>query len=169
MSSLRIGSGFDVHRLRKGRPLILGGVNIPYKKGLDGHSDADVLCHAIADSLLGAARLGDIGFLFPDSDPTYKDANSLLLLEIVGKLLNESGFKIKDIDCVIIAQEPKLSAYRDLMRKNVAKALKIDKENIGIKATTTEKLGYVGKGEGIAASASCLVKFKKSKNKRSEK
>jgi 2-C-methyl-D-erythritol 2,4-cyclodiphosphate synthase len=170
MSQIRIGNGFDVHCLKEGRKLILGGVSIPFDRGLDGHSDADVLCHAIADSLLGAARLGDIGLLFPDTDPDYKDANSLELLKIVGDILSENNFKILDIDCVVAAQAPKLSPYRKEMRQNIAKALNISKDNVGLKATTTERLGFVGKGEGIAASAICLVKHRsKSKSKKAKK
>ena len=168
MSKFRIGNGFDVHRLKKGRALIIGGALIPYNKGLDGHSDADVLCHAIADALLGASRLGDIGLLFPDTDPAYKDASSIALLEIVGELVRENGFEIIDIDSVIAAQEPKLSDYRKVMRTNIALALKIDFDNVGVKATTTERLGFVGKGEGIAASATCLLKLKKNKKPKGE-
>ena len=154
---MRIGSGYDVHRLAEGRKLILGGVEIPYEKGLLGHSDADVLLHAIADALLGAARLGDIGKHFPDTDPAYKDADSLKLLEAAANLLREEGFEILDIDCVIAAQAPKLSPYREAMRENIARVCGIATENIGVKATTTERLGFEGREEGISAEAVALV------------
>lgn len=154
--NLRIGNGFDVHAFAENRKLILGGVEIPGCAGLDGHSDADVVTHAIMDGLLGAARLGDIGKLFPDTDDSFKDANSIELLKTVANLIKESGFEIIDIDCVIMAQKPKISGYRDDMCRCVADALSISPENVGIKATTTEKLGFVGREEGIAASAVCL-------------
>ena len=154
---LRTGLGMDVHAFAHGRLLILGGVDIPYKMGLQGHSDADVLVHAIMDALLGAARLGDIGKLFPDTCANYKDANSLELASNVAARVMDAGFEILDIDCVIAAQEPKLSPYRDQMRENIAHALNISIDNIGIKATTTEHLGFEGRGEGISAWAVCLL------------
>ncbi len=154
---LRIGLGYDVHGFAAGRRLVIGGVTIPHDRGLDGHSDADVLCHAIADSLLGAAREGDIGKLFPDTDPRYKDADSLELLSQVAAFIRQKGYEIIDVDCVIVAQAPKLSPYRDAMRERIATALDIDKDQIGIKATTTEHLGFEGREEGIGAQAVCLL------------
>ena len=154
---MRIGMGYDVHRLTEGRKLILGGVEIPYEKGLLGHSDADVIVHAIMDALLGAAGLGDIGKHFPDTDPKYKDISSILLLEHVGDLLNENHMCIGNIDATIIAQAPKLAPYREEMMENVAKALKIERSQINIKATTEEGLGFTGSGEGISAQAICLL------------
>jgi len=154
---MRIGSGYDVHRLVVDRDLILGGVNIPYEKGLLGHSDADVLLHAIMDALLGAAALGDIGLHFPDSDPEYKGISSVILLQKVGELLNENLFFIENIDATIIAQAPKMRPHIDNMRKNIADALGIDISQINVKATTEEGLGFTGSGEGIAASAICLL------------
>ena len=153
----RIGLGYDVHAFASGRKLILGGVEIPFEKGLDGHSDADVLVHAIMDAILSAMRAGDIGKLFPDTDPAYKDADSIRLLEAVGMLVKERGFEIVDIDSVIMLQQPKVSPYREQMRVNIAKALHVDVDNIGIKATTTEHLGYEGRGEGASAQAVCLL------------
>ncbi len=153
----RIGLGYDVHAFAQGRRLVIGGVDIPYSKGLDGHSDADVLVHAIMDALVGALRAGDIGKLFPDTDPAYKDADSIKLLEHVGKLVRESGWKIVDVDSVIMIQEPKMAPHREQMRQNVARALQIDVDNIGIKATTTEWLGYEGRGEGVSAQAVALL------------
>lgn len=163
MSHIRCGLGIDVHAFASpeaGRKLIIGGVDVPHDRGLDGHSDADVLAHAIADALLGAARLGDIGKLFPDNDPTYKDADSLKLLSEVGKALQEKDFQIIDIDSVICAQEPKLSPYRDQMRANLAEALNLSPDSIGVKATTTEHLGFEGRGEGISAYATCLLSYR---------
>lgn len=157
LRKLRVGLGMDVHAFAPNRKLILGGVDIPHHQGLDGHSDADVLLHAIADALLGAARLGDIGKHFPDTDPTYKDADSLKLLEAAANLLREEGFEILDIDCVIAAQAPKLSPYREAMRENIARACGIAADNIGVKATTTERLGFEGREEGISAEAVALV------------
>ena len=154
---LRIGLGYDVHALVKGRKLILAGVEIPHTLGLLGHSDADVLAHAIADALLGAIRGGDIGKLFPDTDPAYKGADSLVLLGAVADLVRERGYEILDIDCVISAQAPKLSPHREAMRENLARAMKIDVENIGVKATTTEHLGFEGREEGISAQAVALL------------
>lgn len=155
--ALRIGLGYDVHAFAPDRKLILGGVDIPHHQGLAGHSDADVLAHAVADALLGAIRGGDIGKLFPDTDPAYAGANSLVLLAAVAQLVRDSGFTIVDIDCVIAAQAPKLSPYREAMRGNLAEACGIDTDNIGIKATTTEHLGFEGREEGISAQAVALV------------
>lgn len=159
---LRTGIGMDVHAFAEGRQLIIGGVHIPSPRGLDGHSDADVLAHAIADALLGAARLGDIGKLFPDTDPAFKDADSLQLLASVCACVREHGFTILDVDSVIAAQAPKLSPYRDQMRENIARAMGVESENVGVKATTTEHLGFVGREEGIAAYATCLLAKKPS-------
>ena len=147
---MRIGMGYDVHRLVEGRELILGGVKIPYEKGLLGHSDADVLLHAVMDALLGAAALGDIGRHFPDTDPAYKGASSLKLLEHVGKLIDEKLYVIGNIDATIIAQRPKMAPYIEEMRKNVAETLGIETDQVNIKATTEEGLGFTGSGEGIA-------------------
>lgn len=154
---MRIGHGYDVHRLTDGRKLILGGVEIPFEKGLLGHSDADVLVHAIMDSLLGAVALGDIGKLFPDNDEKYENADSIALLENVVDILTENGFTIGNIDSTIICQLPKLSPFIDLMREKIAKACKTDKENVSVKATTEEHLGFTGSGEGISAHAVCIV------------
>ena len=154
---MRIGHGYDVHRLVTGRKLILGGVDIPHHQGLDGHSDADVLAHAVSDALLGAVRGGDIGKLFPDTDPAYAGADSLKLLAAVADLVREKGYDIVDIDCVVAAQAPKLSPYRDRMRENLAAACGIDVDAIGVKATTTEHLGFEGREEGISAQAVALV------------
>lgn len=154
---MRIGQGYDVHRLVGGRKLIIGGVNIPYELGLDGHSDADVLLHAISDALLGAAALGDIGKHFPDTDEKYKGADSLMLLSEVGKLLSSEDYKIVNIDATIIAQKPKMSPYIAGMRENIANALKIDVKSVSVKATTEEGLGFTGKGEGISSLAVCLI------------
>jgi len=154
---LRIGQGMDVHAFAPGRPLIIGGVKIPHYQGLDGHSDADVLTHAIMDALLGAARAGDIGKLFPPTDPAFKNADSIKLLEHVAARVRELGFEILDVDSVIAAQEPKLSPHRDAMRQNLASAMGISVENVGVKATTTERLGYEGREEGMTAYASCLL------------
>ena len=154
---MRIGMGYDVHRLVPDRDLIMGGVKIPYEKGLLGHSDADVLLHAISDALLGAAALGDIGKHFPDSDPQYKGISSLILLEHVGNLLEENCFFIENIDATIIAQAPKMRPHIDQMRANIAKALGIDMEQVNVKATTEEGLGFTGTGEGISSQAICLL------------
>lgn len=154
---MRAGLGYDVHKLVEGRDLIIGGVKIPYEKGLLGHSDADVLLHAISDALLGAASLGDIGRHFPDTDPEYKDADSLKLLEQVGKLVEEKVFFIENIDATIIAQAPKMRPYIAQMEKNVAKALNIAADRVNIKATTEEGLGFTGSGEGISAQAVCSL------------
>ena len=150
---MRIGQGYDVHRLVQERELILGGVSIPYEKGLLGHSDADVLVHAIIDALLGAAAMGDIGTLFPDTDPKYKGISSIFLLKEVGKILEEHAYIIGNIDATIIAQKPKLAEFREKMEETIAKTLKIEKSQINIKATTEEGLGFTGKEEGISAQA----------------
>mgnify|MGYP004609473543 FL=1 len=155
--SMRIGMGYDVHRLVEGRDLIIGGVKIPYEKGLLGHSDADVLLHAIMDALLGAAALGDIGKHFPDTDPAYKGISSIKLLEKVGELLEENHVFIENIDATIIAQTPKMRPHIDAMRENIAKALLIDVGQVNVKATTEEGLGFTGSGEGISSQAICLV------------
>ncbi|WP_261428686.1 2-C-methyl-D-erythritol 2,4-cyclodiphosphate synthase [Xiamenia xianingshaonis] len=154
---LRTGVGYDVHAFAEGRPLVLGGVNVPHTRGLAGHSDADVLAHAVADALLGAVRGGDIGKLFPDTDPAYAGADSLVLLAAVAEKVRAEGFAIIDVDSVITAQAPKLSPYRDCMRENLACAMGIAVENVGVKATTTERLGFEGREEGISATATCLV------------
>ena len=154
---MRIGHGYDVHRLVEGRKLILGGVEIPFEKGLDGHSDADVLVHAVMDALLGAAALGDIGKLFPDSDARYLGADSIELLKTVRTVLLENGWKLSNLDATVIAQRPKLAPYIDTMRKRIADALETDAENVSVKATTEERLGFTGSGEGIAAHAVCLI------------
>ena len=157
MTTLRIGHGYDVHRLVEGRRLILGGVDIPWEKGLLGHSDADVLVHAIMDALTGAARLGDIGKLFPDTDPAYAGISSLKLLREVGRLLSEKGFAVVNIDATLLAQAPKVGPYRPRMAANVAEALGIDPEQVNIKATTEEGLGFTGDGSGMAAHAVVLL------------
>ncbi len=154
----RVGSGYDVHRLVEGRDLILGGVNIPYNKGLLGHSDADVLLHALMDALLGAASLGDIGEHFPDTEEAYKGISSLELLDRVAERLKEEGFSVGNIDATIMAQKPKLAPYKEKMKNNIAEALGIPLGSINLKATTTEKLGFVGREEGIAAEAVCIIK-----------
>ena len=154
---LRIGHGYDVHQFAEGRRCILGGVDVPSERGLLGHSDADVLAHALADAVLGAARLGDIGKLFPDTDPAYEGADSLVLLSHVAELVRTQGFQILDADCTVAAQVPKLSPYRDQMRQNLARALGVDVDQVGVKATTTERLGFVGREEGIAAWAVALL------------
>lgn len=154
---MRVGMGYDVHKLVEGRKLILGGVEIPYEKGLLGHSDADVMLHAVMDALLGAAALGDIGLHFPDTDPKYKGASSIKLLEHVGRLLEENGYVIENIDATIIAQRPKMRPHIDQMRENMAEALKIDVDQINVKATTEEGLGFTGSGEGISSQAICAI------------
>ena len=154
---MRVGMGYDVHKLTENRKLILGGVEIPYEKGLLGHSDADVLLHAIMDALLGAAALGDIGKHFPDNDEQYKDISSIILLEHVGKLLKDNNYTIGNIDATIIAQKPKLAPYREQMVKNVAKALNINENQVCIKATTEEGLGFTGEGLGISSQAIALL------------
>ena len=157
---IRVGTGYDVHRLTEGRKLILGGVDIPYEKGLDGHSDADVMVHALMDALLGAAGLGDIGRHFPDTDPQYKGISSLKLLEIVNQRIHEAGYELGNADVTIIAQRPKLAGYISQMEENLAAVLGADIRQINVKATTTEKLGFTGRGEGIAAEAACIIKSK---------
>ncbi|MCI8354775.1 MAG: 2-C-methyl-D-erythritol 2,4-cyclodiphosphate synthase [Lachnospiraceae bacterium] len=154
---MRIGMGYDVHRLTEGRKLVMGGVEIPYEKGLLGHSDADVLLHAVMDALLGAAALGDIGKHFPDTDPAYRGISSLKLLSCVGELLEENCFFIENIDATIIAQAPKMRPHIDAMRENIAKMLGIDISQVNVKATTEEGLGFTGNGEGISAQAVCLL------------
>lgn len=153
----RTGIGFDVHRLVEGRKCIIGGVDIPFEKGLLGHSDADVLLHAISDALLGAAGLGDIGTYFPDTDPAFKNADSLVLLSHVGEEVAKAGYKIENIDSVVICERPKVNPHRDEMKKNISQALQIPVESIGVKASTSEKLGFTGRGEGIAAQAVAMV------------
>ena len=154
---LRIGHGFDVHAFAEGRRLILGGVDVPCERGLDGHSDADVLAHALMDAVLGALREGDIGKLFPDTDPAYEGADSLVLMRHVAELVRERGWRVADVDCTIVAQAPKLAPYRDEMRANMAAALGVPTDAVGVKATTTERLGFVGREEGIAAWAVALL------------
>lgn len=154
---MRIGNGYDVHKLVENRKLILGGVEIPYEKGLLGHSDADVLVHAIMDAILGALAKGDIGKLFPDSSAEFKDISSILLLKKVNEVLKKENFGIINIDSIVVAQAPKLAPYIEQMRKNIADALETDVANISVKATTTEKLGFEGRGEGISSYAVCLI------------
>ena len=154
---MRIGHGYDVHAFCEGRPLILGGVDVPCERGLAGHSDADVLAHAVADALLGAARAGDIGTLFPDTDPAYEGADSLVLLAQVAELIRTRGFEIVDVDATVAAQAPKLAPHREAMRANLARAMGIPVEHMGVKATTTEHLGFVGRKEGIEAFAVALI------------
>ncbi|NLX61916.1 MAG: 2-C-methyl-D-erythritol 2,4-cyclodiphosphate synthase [Tissierellia bacterium] len=155
---MRIGIGYDVHELVEGRKLIIGGVSIPFEKGLLGHSDADVLVHAIMDSILGALGEGDIGKYFPDTDEEYKDISSLILLERVYNIMKKSKYKIGNIDCIIVAQRPKMAPYIEDMKRNIAHILDTDMANINIKATTTEKLGFLGREEGIAAYSVCILK-----------
>lgn len=154
---MRIGHGYDVHRLVEGRALVLGGVRIPFEKGLDGHSDADVLTHAVMDALLGAAAMGDIGKLFPDTDDRYLGADSIALLREVDRRLTEAGYRLGNLDVTVIAQRPKLAPYINQMRQNLAAALRTELQNISVKATTEEHLGFTGSGEGIAAHAVCLL------------
>lgn len=154
---MRIGHGYDVHRLVQGRDLILGGVNIPYELGLDGHSDADVLLHAVMDALLGAAGLRDIGYHFPDTDPRYKGADSMELLKEVGRKLTAAGYRVGNIDVTMIAQRPKLKEHIPTMAKNIAAALEIEETRVNVKATTEEKLGFTGTGEGMSCHAVCLL------------
>ncbi len=154
---MRIGTGYDVHKLTEGRRLIIGGVDIPYEKGLLGHSDADVLVHAIMDALLGAAALGDIGKHFPDTDEKYKGADSLMLMREVRRILEENGFGIVNVDSTIIAQAPKMKPHIEQMRQNIADALQMDVTCVSVKATTEERLGFTGRGEGISAQAVCLI------------
>ena len=154
---MRIGTGYDVHRLTEGRKLILGGVEIEYEKGLLGHSDADVLVHAIMDAILGAAALGDIGKHFPDSDEKYRGISSIALLKKVAAIIKDSGYRIENIDSTVVAQRPKIGPYIELMRKNIAEALDVDVSQISVKATTEEGLGFTGEGLGIASQAVCLL------------
>ena len=154
---MRIGHGYDVHKLVEGRDLIVGGVHIPYEKGLLGHSDADVLLHAVSDALLGAAAMGDIGGMFPDNDPEYLGADSLVLLRQVFQRLRDNGYSVINVDCTVIAQKPKMKPYIPEMRMTIAAALSTDVENISVKATTEEKMGFTGRGEGISAHCVCLI------------
>ena len=154
---MRIGHGYDVHKLTENRKLILGGVDIPYEKGLLGHSDADVLLHAVSDALLGAAALGDIGKHFPDNDPTYKNADSRELLRQVVELIYKASYKVANIDCTVIAQRPKIKQYIDVMRQNIADDCKISIDCVNVKATTEEGLGFTGDGSGISAHAVCII------------
>lgn len=154
---MRIGHGYDVHRLTRGRDLILGGVKIPYELGLDGHSDADVLLHAVMDALLGAAALRDIGYHFPDTNPAYKGADSMELLKIVGQKIADAGYRVGNIDVTMIAQKPKLKDYIPAMTENIARALDIPVGRVNVKATTEEKLGFTGSGEGMRCHAVCLL------------
>ena len=156
----KIGSGYDVHRLVKGRKLILGGVDIVFERGLEGHSDADVLIHAVCDAMLGALGQGDIGDHFPDTDAKFKGISSMILLEKCGKLMENQGYKINNMDCIVFAQVPKISPYKKTMEKNMAKALNIEPNLVNIKATTTEKLGFIGKEQGIAAQCTLLIKIR---------
>ena len=155
--SVRIGHGYDVHRLTEGRRLVLGGVDIPFELGLDGHSDADVLLHAICDALLGAAAMRDIGYHFPDNDSKYEGVSSLLLLDSVYKMLQRDGYYILNIDATVIAQRPRLRPYIETMIDNIAKCLHLDRSCVNVKATTEERLGFTGRGEGISAHAVCLI------------
>lgn len=157
---MRIGHGYDVHRLKEGRRLILGGVDIPYEKGLDGHSDADVLLHAIMDAMLGALALGDIGKHFPDTDDKYKGADSIELLKQVGAIISRQGYRVGNIDSTVCAQKPKLAPYIDTMRQNIARALELDISQVSVKATTEEKLGFTGEGLGMSATAVCLLEVR---------
>lgn len=157
MTGLRVGHGYDVHRLAQGRPLILGGVTIPWEKGLDGHSDADVLTHAVMDALLGAAAMGDIGQHFPDNDPTYAGADSLALMKEVARLLAQQGWRVENVDATILCQAPKLAGHIPAMRANLAAALGLDVGAVSVKATTEEHLGFTGQGLGIAAHAVALI------------
>lgn len=154
---MRVGMGYDVHRLVEERRLILGGVEIPYEKGLLGHSDADVLLHAIMDAMLGAAALGDIGRYFPDTDPAYKGANSMVLLQACREKLRAAGYRVHNLDALICAQAPKMAPHIETMRANIARALQLDVDAVNVKATTTERLGFVGDGSGISAYAVCLL------------
>lgn len=157
MAEVRIGLGYDVHAFAEGRPLVLGGVLVPHAVGLAGHSDADVLAHALMDAILGALRAGDIGQHFPDTDPAYRDISSMELLRRVGALMREKGFRLLDADTVLVAEAPKVSPYRDAMREALARALEVPAERVGVKATTTEGLGFAGRKEGIAAYAVVLL------------
>lgn len=160
---MRIGHGYDVHRLTEGRRLVIGGVEIPWERGLLGHSDADVLLHAVTDALLGAAGLGDIGRHFPDSDPAYEGADSFLLLKKARGLLDEKGYAVQNVDCTVIAQRPKLAPYIAAMRDRIAEVLSLEPERVNVKATTEEHLGFTGREEGISAHAVCLIYEKEDK------
>ncbi len=157
--SMRVGLGYDVHKLAENRKLIIGGVDIPYEKGLLGHSDADVLIHAIMDALLGASKLGDIGVLFPDTDPKYKGISSITLLKYVKEEMDKKNIKIVNIDSIIVAQKPKMRPYIAEMEENIAKALNINVDDINVKATTEEELGFTGSGEGISSKAVCMIEM----------
>ena len=159
-SRLRIGQGYDVHRLTEGRKLILGGVDIPWEKGLLGHSDADVLVHAIMDALLGAAAMGDIGGMFPDTDPAYAGADSLALLRAVRERLDNVGWEVVNVDATVVAQRPKLAPYIPEMRRRIADALEIESERVSVKATTEEHLGFTGRGEGISSMAVAMLEYR---------
>ena len=156
---LRVGIGYDVHAFEEGRPLVLGGVTVPFERGLAGHSDADVLVHAVMDAIVGAMREGDIGRLFPDTDPAYAGISSIALLERVAALVTERGFRVVDVDAVVICERPKLAPYRDAMRAAMAEALRVEPACVGVKATTTEGLGFAGRGEGVAAQAVALLEY----------
>lgn len=157
MISFRVGYGYDAHRFTPNRKLILGGVDVPFEQGLDGHSDADVLVHAVCDALLGSLALGDIGRHFPDTDPAYKDIDSLILLQKTGEMIAEQGYRVGNIDVTLRMQKPKIAAYVPAMQENLAKALRVKAGQISVKATTTEKMGFEGQGEGASASAVALV------------
>ena len=161
---MRIGIGYDIHRLTAGRKLVLGGVTIPFEKGLLGHSDADVLVHAVCDALLGAAGLGDIGLHFPDTDPEYKDISSIKFLAKTYELVNSKNFKITNLDSTIFADAPKLSSYKEAMEKNIARSIEIEPECVNVKATTFEGLGMIGKGEGIGAMCVVLIQSRRKTN-----
>ena len=160
MTGLRIGHGYDVHRLVEGRPLILGGVEIPFERGLLGHSDADVLLHAVMDALLGAAALGDIGKLFPDHDDRFLNISSLILLEHTAEALEQAGYCVVNIDATVVAQKPKLAPYLEQMRRNISETLGVSLEQVSVKGTTEEKLGFTGDGSGVACHAVCLIERK---------
>ncbi len=160
MTGLRIGHGYDVHRLVEGRPLILGGVEIPFERGLLGHSDADVLLHAVMDALLGAAALGDIGKLFPDHDDRFLNISSLILLEHTAEALEQAGYSVVNIDATVVAQKPKIAPYLEQMRRNISETLGVSLEQVSVKGTTEEKLGFTGDGSGIACHAVCLIERK---------
>jgi 2-C-methyl-D-erythritol 2,4-cyclodiphosphate synthase len=160
MSELRVGLGYDVHAFVEGRRLVLGGVEVPYERGLAGHSDADVLTHALMDAILGALRAEDIGAHFPDTDEQWRGADSLELLQRVGGTMRDRGWELADADCVLVLEQPKVSPFRDEMRRRMAEALGVDAECIGLKATTTEKLGFAGRGEGVAAQAVVLLRVR---------
>lgn len=160
---MRIGMGYDVHRFTEDRPLVLGGVEIPHDRGLLGHSDADVLVHAVCDALLGAAGMGDIGLHFPDTDERYRDVSSLLLLKRVGKMLSESGFSVINLDATVLAERPKIAPHRSAMKRNIARTLSLPEALVNIKATTTEGLGSIGRGEGIGAMCIAMIGYKPSR------